>query len=135
MTCLSAASVSSALPVRTQQAIHRCLAVRLDHVIDDEPALVVRERNALRILEGFVQILELDVLLAIEDAREHVFARTRPVAPRLGLLPLGDAFGQPARHALIRHLQRDDVAELVPQRRLPEEIADGTSGHAAASRA
>ena len=34
-----------------------------------------------------------------------------------------NAFGQPARDALLRHLQRDDVRELVPQRRLPGEVA------------
>src|SRR5256885_16435272 len=36
--------------------------------------------------------------------------------------PLRDALGEPARHALIRHLQRDDVAELVPEGRFPEEV-------------
>ena len=33
------------------------------------------------------------------------------------------ALGQPARHALLRELQREDVGQLVPQRRLPAEGA------------
>ena len=43
---------------------------------------------------------------------------------RAELLLVGrDAFGQPARHALLRQLQRHDVRQLVPQRRRPVEVA------------
>ena len=48
-----------------------------------------------------------------------------PLRPRDLLFVLRDAFGQPARHALVGHLQRDDVRQLVPQRRLPLELAGG----------
>ena len=49
---------------------------------------------------------------------------SRPHSGRAALLLVDrDAFGQPARHALIRHLQRDDVRQLVPQRRFPLELA------------
>ncbi len=57
------------------------------------------------------------------------------------LFVFGDAFGQPSRHALIRHLQRDDVAELVPERGFPLEVARRTRlrrverDHAAETRA
>ena len=92
-------------------------------MLDDQRALVVRERYRLRILERGVQILQLQRLAAIEQAGEHQIHVAAPLGPRALLLVLRDAFGEPPRHALVRHLQRDHVPELVPQRRFPLEIA------------
>ena len=39
------------------------------------------------------------------------------------LLELGDAFGEPPGNPLVRHLHRDDVRQLVPERRLPQELS------------
>ena len=67
--------------------------------------------------------LSLQRLLSLQRHRERHFHLAAPLRARLAFLVDRDPFGQPARHPLIRHLQRDDVRQLVPQRRLPGERA------------
>ena len=98
-------------------------AVRLHQVIDNLGRLVVGQHDQLGILEALVQVPELQRLALLERLREGHGGLTSPVGPGLRLLPHRDAFREPPRDAVVRHLQRDDVRQLVPQRFLPAEFA------------
>ena len=50
------------------------------------------------------------------------FRLPAPLGTRAPLLELGHPFRQPARNAIVRHLQADDVRHLVPQRGFPAEL-------------
>ena len=93
-------------------------------VLDEERRLEVGERNRAAVGERGVQILAASASrLRLSIAGElHVLPRAHSGRAHL-LLVDRDAFGQPARHPLIRHLQRDHVRQLVPERRLPLELA------------
>ena len=70
--------------------------------------------------------LQLERLAVVRACAANSTSISRPHSGAGALLLVHrDAFGEPARHALVRHLQRDDVRELVPQRRFPLELARG----------
>ena len=94
---------------------------RCDDVLDQQRRLVVRERDRARVLEAGVQIAQLEDLAGVDRARKRQLHLAAPFRPRPLLLEHRDAFGEPARDALIRQLQRDHVRDLVPQRRAPVE--------------
>ena len=111
------------LAVGAKQLVDARLAERGDHVLDEQRRLEVGERNRARILERRVQILQLERLAVFEHQRELHVHLAPPLGARALFLVHGDALGEPPRHALLRHLQRDDVRELVPERGLPLELA------------
>ena len=110
-----------AVAVDSQERAQRRLAARGDDVLDEQRRLVVRERDRVRLGEARIQIAQLQGLPALERERERHFHVAAPRRLLAAFFVDRDALGQPARHALIRHLQCDDVRELVPERRLPRE--------------
>src|SRR6185503_8012118 len=69
------------------------------------------------------QLLHAEVPATGESGgeRQRVFASPRRLASMFFVDR--DALCQPPRYAVLRHLQRVDVRELVPQRGLPAELA------------
>ena len=91
-------------------------------MLDEQRRLVVRERDFLRVGERGVEVAQLQRLAVVEDLGELHVHLARPLRTGALFLEHRDAFGQPPRHALIRHLDRDDVRELVPERRFPVKL-------------
>ena len=95
-----------------------------DDVLDQQRRLVVGERDRLGVAEAAELRSRSFITWPRSIAPAKVTSISRPHSGRARrLLPHRDAFGQPARHALVRQLQRDHVRELVPQRRAPVELA------------
>src|SRR5207249_7498731 len=65
----------------------------------------------------------LQRLAALEHRGEGDIHLASPLGSSPLLLVHRRAFGEPPRQALIRHLQRDDVRQLVPERRFPLKFA------------
>jgi hypothetical protein len=105
--------------VGPQQLAQTGLAELRHQLVDEQRRLEVRERDRLRVRERLVQIVQLQRLAAIEALSELDVHFTAPFGPCALLLVDRDAFGEPAWHALVRHLDRDHVRQLVPERRLP----------------
>ena len=108
--------VLRALGVRLQQRLQRGLTVERHEVLDDERRLEVGDRQRLGTLERVRQLLHAERLALAEQMREleRQLASPRGIAPVL--LVDGDALREPARHAVVGQLQREDVRELVPER-------------------
>ena len=115
------------VPVGPQEIVDGRLAVRVDDVLDEDRGLEVRDRNGLGPREAAVEIAERQHVAPVEVGRELQVLVARPVRPRPLLLEGREPLRQPPRDALVRHLQGDHVGHLVPQRRLPVELA-GTAG-------
>ena len=111
------------LRVGAHELVQCGIAIRVDDVLDQQGGLVVRKRDRLRTRKRGVEIAQLQRLAAVQHAGEGDVHLATPLGARLFLLVDGDAFGEPARDPLVRHLQRDDVRELVPHRRFPLELA------------
>ena len=94
-------------------------------MVDEQRCLVVRQSDGVRLGEAGVEIAKLQHLAFVHRLRERDLHVASPFRPLLTLLVDGDSLGQPARDSLLRHLKRDDVGELVPQRGLPAERARG----------
>ncbi len=94
------------------------------HVRDDDLRLVGRPNEAAVELGDGQELVFLD---RGEHGQRNVPARERARAP---LLVNGDAFAEPARHEVIRRLEREHVRHLVPQRRAPVEVVVGSARRA-----
>jgi len=92
-------------------------------VIDQQRRLEVCERDRVGTRESGVEIGQLESLALFQRGGERHLHVAPPFGPRLRFFPHRNALGEPTGHALIGHLQRDDVRELVPQRGLPRELA------------
>ena len=90
-------------------------------MVDEEGRLVVRQRDGVGLGEAGVEIAKLQHFSLVHRLGERDFHVAAPLGPLLPFLVDGNPFGQPARDPLLRHLQRDDVRELVPERGLPAE--------------
>ena len=97
-------------------------AVGVDEVLDDERRLVIRERDHAWIAEPFVQVGKLEQLVLAERLRERHVHLAAPFEPRAAFLEHRGSLAEPAWQPVVRHLQRDDVRHLVPQRRAPVEF-------------
>ena len=111
------------LRVRAHQLAQPGVAEGVDDVLDEQRRLEVRERDRLRILNAAFRSRSFSVSPRFSIAGELDVHLAAPLGARLLLLVDRDAFGQPARQPLVRHLQRDDVRQLVPERRFPLELA------------
>ena len=94
-----------------------------DQVLDEQRRLEVRERNRLGVRERGVQVAELQRLAAVQHPRKPDVHAASPLGTLERFFVHRDAFGQPAGDSLVGHLDRDDVRQLVPQRRFPLELA------------
>src|SRR5262245_23015451 len=92
-------------------------------MFDEQRCFEIRDGDLARVGEPGVEIAELQRLPAVEQAGELDVHLTPPLRPRALLFVDRNAFSEPAWDALIRHLERNDVCQLVPQRRLPLEAA------------
>ena len=110
-----------AVGVRAQQLVHAGGTIRINNVFDDHDPW----KYAMLIFRGSVKAAlrsrSLMTLSPLTIAGELDVHLPGPFRPRLLLLVLGNAFGEPPRNTLVRHLNRDDVGQLVPQRRFPLE--------------
>ena len=98
-------------------------AIGVDDELGEQRGFVIGERDLFGIGEGCVQLAQRhDVALAVRGG-ERQLAFPSPVGSAELFFVHRDAFGEPPRHALPGELQRDHVAELVPERRLPVEVA------------
>ena len=102
------------LAVRLDERPQLRLSVGLHDVINEQRRFVVRERDGVGTREPRVEVCQLQRLASLEREREGNLHLASPIRTRLGLLVLGDPFGQPSRDPLIGHLERDDVRHLVP---------------------
>jgi hypothetical protein len=90
----------------------------------EQRRLVIGKRNQARVAEPFIQEAQLvQLAFLIERHRERHFHLATPLGTRALLFELRDAFAEPPRHAVARHLQGDDMRHLVPERRFPAELA------------
>ncbi len=112
-----------ALGKRAHQRLQGRLAARHHQVVDQQRRFVVRERDGLARHEAAIEIGQRDDLAALERVGKAQLHLATPLGTRALLLEHRDALGEPARDAVVRHLQRDDVRHLVPQRGLPVEGA------------
>ncbi len=112
-----------ALAVGAQQLVDARRSVGLDEIVDDDRALEVGDADLSRIGERGIEIVQLDHLVVVHHLGELHVHLPRPFGPRPLLLELRNPFREPARDALVRHLNRDDVGELVPEGRFPLELA------------
>ena len=109
--------------VRANQRAEGFHAVGLDHVLDHHRGIEIGERYRLGPREPAFELADRQQRAGVERPRElqHLVAAPGEV---LAFLLVGrDPLAQPARQPLIRHLQRDDMGYLVPQRRHPVEVA------------
>jgi hypothetical protein len=78
--------------------------VRRHDVCDEQRGLVIGERNRFRLGETGVQVFQLQRFPALERHRERHFHVAAPLRPGATFLVDRHPFGQPPRHALVRHL-------------------------------
>ena len=88
---------------------------RRDDVLDEQRRLEVGERDRFRARERGVQIAQLERFAPIQHPGELHVHLAAPLGACLLLFVDRDPFGEPPRHALIRHLERDDVRQFVGQ--------------------
>ena len=112
-----------AAAVAGEQLLQPGVAEPLDDVLHHQRRLVIRQADRAAVGERGVQRRQRDRLAGGVGAQEIDLALAAPAGVGAALLEHRGAFGEPARHALVRQLQGDDVGELVPQRRRPVERA------------
>src|SRR6185369_844709 len=79
--------------------------------------------SALRSLKSSIEIRHLEPPPVHESAHKHRVPIITPTRPRASLLVNRESFGEPARDAVVSHLQRDDERVFVPERAAPVELA------------
>src|SRR6185295_4902153 len=88
--------------------------------------LEISNRNILRALgplETGVEIRHLEPALLHERAHKQRVPIVAPTRPRASLFVNGKSFREPARDAIVSHLQSNDVRVLVPQCAAPVKLA------------
>ena len=84
---------------------------------------MVEEGPQLRVVEALVDVANLGDLAVLERPRKRNLCFASPFGTCAPLLKLRDAFGHPAWHPVVGHLQADDMRHLVPEGGGPAEGA------------
>ena len=93
-------------------------------VVADDGCLVVRHQHLLLILrpdKAVVQFSYRQKLLGFDRVQVVELHIVAPAGEAFALFINREAFGEPSRNLMIRHLQRDDVHEFMPERAAPIE--------------
>jgi hypothetical protein len=122
------------LAVNPHQLAQPGLTIGRDQMFDQQRRLVIRERDRLGVLERRVELAELDGFAAVQHAGERHVHFAPPLGTRPLLLVDRYALGEPSRDALVRHLECDDVRQLVPERRLPLDSPGGRARRSSSRR-
>ena len=120
--------VALSLPVELERRHYLGEAVGLGQVVDDERALMVGDHHAVGTVgtrEGWVQVRDAPEIPALQREVELAVVLALPLRVRDVRFVLGQPLREPARDAVLRELDREDVAEFVPEHLLPVCLAAG----------